>query len=168
MTVTTYCQIDGEDFFNFCCLFRICELKRSISKYLLCLFTHIWYFFHLCRLFFQAIPEAVVSWKYKETEINNGSTLVNDIDMRQYYYGSRHVAKCIKNLTLFTPRHGYFLSSYLLLCFHVTKYVILKNVQDFFKFEGLLTISELYQIIWKKLCFCAIFINLKCRKEICA
>lgn len=23
---------------------------------------------------------------YKETEINNGSTLVNDIDMRQYYY----------------------------------------------------------------------------------
>ena len=35
---------------------------------------------------FQAIPEAVVSWKYKETAINNGSTLVNDIDMRQYYY----------------------------------------------------------------------------------
>ena len=28
----------------------------------------------------------MVSWKYKETEINNGSTLVNDIDMRQYYY----------------------------------------------------------------------------------
>ena len=57
----------------------------------------------MSSFFFQAIPEAVVSWKYKETEINNGSTLVNDIDMRQYYYGSRHVAKCIKNLTLFIP-----------------------------------------------------------------
>ena len=34
----------------------------------------------------QAIPEANVWWMYKETEINNGSTLVNDIDMRQYYY----------------------------------------------------------------------------------
>ncbi len=34
----------------------------------------------------QASPEATVSWMYKETEINNGSTLVNDIDMRQYYY----------------------------------------------------------------------------------
>ena len=34
----------------------------------------------------QAIPEANIWWMYKETEINNGSTLVNDIDMRQYYY----------------------------------------------------------------------------------
>ena len=52
-------------------------------------------FFIYVSSFFQAIPEAVVSWKYKETEINNGSTLVNDIDMRQYYYGSRHVAKSV-------------------------------------------------------------------------
>ena len=35
---------------------------------------------------FQAIPEASISWKYKETDINNGSTLVNDIDMRYYFY----------------------------------------------------------------------------------
>jgi hypothetical protein len=34
----------------------------------------------------QAIPEATVSWQYKETYINNGSTLVNDIDMRHYFY----------------------------------------------------------------------------------
>ena len=41
-----------------------------------------------CILFFsfQAIPEASISWKYKETDINNGSTLVNDIDMRYYFY----------------------------------------------------------------------------------
>ena len=62
----------------------------------------------MSSFFFQAIPEAVVSWKYKETEINNGSTLVNDIDMRQYYYGSRHVATCIKILTLFIPQQGCF------------------------------------------------------------
>ena len=36
--------------------------------------------------FFQATPEATISWKYKETDINNGSTLVNDIDMRYYFY----------------------------------------------------------------------------------
>ena len=34
----------------------------------------------------QAVPEATISWKYKETDINNGSTLVNDIDMRYYFY----------------------------------------------------------------------------------
>lgn len=34
----------------------------------------------------KAIPEARVTWQYKETFINNGSTLVNDIDMRHYFY----------------------------------------------------------------------------------
>ena len=29
LTVTTYCQIDGDDFVNFCGLLRKCELKRK-------------------------------------------------------------------------------------------------------------------------------------------
>ncbi len=34
----------------------------------------------------QAIPSAHISWKYKDTFINNGSTLLSDIDMRHYYH----------------------------------------------------------------------------------
>ena len=51
---------------------------------LYCIMTYQLNFF----LFFclQAVPEATISWKYKETDINNGSTLVNDIDMRYYFY----------------------------------------------------------------------------------
>ena len=32
LTVTTYCQIDGEDFVNFCGLLRKYELYRSLKK----------------------------------------------------------------------------------------------------------------------------------------
>ena len=42
--------------------------------------------FFLIFFCLQAVPEATISWKYKETDINNGSTLVNDIDMRYYFY----------------------------------------------------------------------------------
>ena len=31
LTVTTYCQIDGEDFFNFCGLLRKRELYMNVS-----------------------------------------------------------------------------------------------------------------------------------------
>ena len=36
--------------------------------------------------FFQSIPGSNIAWHYKDTYINNGSTLINDIDMRHYYY----------------------------------------------------------------------------------
>ena len=35
---------------------------------------------------FQAIPFARITWRYGQTFINNGSTLLNDIDMRHYYH----------------------------------------------------------------------------------
>lgn len=40
---------------------------------------------------FQAIPEARIVWKYKDTYVNNGSTLLSDIDMRHYYYIERDI-----------------------------------------------------------------------------
>lgn len=35
---------------------------------------------------FQAVPESTVVWRYRDTYINNGSTLINDVDMRHYYH----------------------------------------------------------------------------------
>ena len=34
LTLTTYCQIDGEDFVNFCGLLRIYELYNDLAKVL--------------------------------------------------------------------------------------------------------------------------------------
>ena len=42
-------------------------------------------------MLFQAVPEATVAWMYKETYVNNGSTLMSDIDMRHYFYIERDV-----------------------------------------------------------------------------
>ncbi len=34
----------------------------------------------------QAVPSARISWRYRDTLINNGSTLLSDIDMRNYFH----------------------------------------------------------------------------------
>jgi len=45
----------------------------------------------ILSLITKAIPEARVIWKYKDIYVNNGSTLLSDIDMRHYYYVERGV-----------------------------------------------------------------------------
>ena len=41
MTVTTYCQIDGEDFANFCGIFRKCELYCAKLCWVVCSWFHL-------------------------------------------------------------------------------------------------------------------------------
>ena len=41
---------------------------------------------------FQAIPQAQVTWRYRDTYINNGSTLLNDVDLRHYYHVEKDIA----------------------------------------------------------------------------
>ena len=41
---------------------------------------------------FQAIPRAKITWRYRDTYINNGSTLLNEIDLRHYYHVEKDVS----------------------------------------------------------------------------
>ena len=61
----------------------------------------------------QAIPEASVAWMYKDTYVNNGSTLMSDIDMRHYYYIERDVgsSSSLKDLDSFHKKSELFLSA---------------------------------------------------------
>ena len=45
---------------------------------------------------FQAIPQAQVTWRYRDTYINNGSTLLNDVDLRHYYHVEKDVAPGVR------------------------------------------------------------------------
>lgn len=41
---------------------------------------------HSVFILLQSIPLAKVMWSYRGTYINNGSTLINDVDMRHYFH----------------------------------------------------------------------------------
>ena len=66
----------------------------------------------MCQMFlFQAIPEATVAWMYKDTYVNNGSTLMSDIDMRHYFYIERDIGTSKNDLDSFHKKSELFLSA---------------------------------------------------------